>query len=37
MRKFKCITQKRLAILSQRDISELERGIQSPTLKTVEA
>ncbi|APC40823.1 helix-turn-helix domain-containing protein [Clostridium estertheticum] len=39
IRKFKCISQKRLAYLSeisQSHISELERGTQSPTLKTVE-
>jgi len=39
VRKFKCISQKRLAYLSkisQSHISELERGVQSPTLKTVE-
>ena len=39
VRKFKHITQKRLAYLSnisQSHISELERGTQSPSLKTVE-
>ena len=39
VRKLKCMTQKRLAYLSnlsQSHISELERNEQSPTLKTVE-
>jgi len=39
LRKRKCMTQKRLAYLSnlsQSHISELERNKQSPTLKTVE-
>ncbi|WP_246577925.1 helix-turn-helix domain-containing protein [Clostridium psychrophilum] len=39
VRKFKSMTQKRLAYLSslsQSHISELESGSQSPTLKTVE-
>ena len=39
VRKFKGITQKRLAFLanlSQSHISELENDIESPTLKTVE-
>jgi transcriptional regulator with XRE-family HTH domain len=40
VRKFKRITQKRLANLSkisQSHISDLERGTQSPSLKTVES
>ena len=39
VRKLKCMTQKRLAYLSnisQSHISELETNKQSPTLKTVE-
>jgi len=39
VRKLKCMSQKRLAYLSnlsQSHISELERDKQSPTLKTVE-
>ncbi|MBK5242674.1 helix-turn-helix transcriptional regulator [Clostridium sp.] len=39
VRKSKCMTQKRLAYLSnisQSHISELETGKESPTLKTVE-
>jgi len=39
VRKFKGMTQKRLAFLanlSQSHISELENGIESPTLKTIE-
>jgi transcriptional regulator with XRE-family HTH domain len=39
VRKYKGMTQKRLAFLaniSQSHISELERGKESPTLKTIE-
>lgn len=39
VRKLQCLTQKRLAFIasvSQSHISELERGLESPTLKTVE-
>ena len=39
VRKLKNLTQKRLAFIasvSQSHISELERGLESPTLKTVE-
>ena len=39
LRKLRCMTQKRLAYLSnlsQSHISQLERNKQSPTLKTVE-